>query len=359
MIRSRQDKWILTAWENKVVYDECILFAPDIHTRETAPCRLLFEPERILSVRSDYLNREYAEGIDYEVKDGCIVRLPGGSLPYFSFDESYPETPASIAVDSVFVPGRYVRFENAGIETHKRQIKVTYERRGGMPDFVRPILDDLPVTKRKLQNKEDMHILFYGDSFMAGCDASGASGIVPYMDTLDCLIVKSLAEFYDHPRIRFTNTAVGGTVSKWGLDCLNERVFQYNPDLVVIRFGMNDGSTGVEPEEFSETMRSIACEICKHNPDCEVIIMTSELPNPDCKGWTKEHDRYEAFLDAKIQDGNGVSKVRVMDFFKYICSVKGFSSITANFINHPNDFMIRLYANLVASSLGAVIKEQN
>ena len=50
-------KWMEPIWDGRTVYDECLLFTQDVGGIQ--PCPLLFEPETILSVRSDYFDTDY------------------------------------------------------------------------------------------------------------------------------------------------------------------------------------------------------------------------------------------------------------------------------------------------------------
>lgn len=350
---NRMHEWMSSVWNEDIVYDECILFVPDAVSKEIKPCRLLFEPEMIISVHSDYMGIEYSEGQDYLINGSIVERLPGSRIPAFDYDEFFRIQPNEYNIRSASVSGRYVMYDAGGVETIKRQIKVTYKKKNRFPFFPESILQYLPNTKRKLLDREDIHILFYGDSFMEGCDASGKTGIMPYMPTLDRLIIYKLADFYDHEKIRFTNTAVGGTFAEWGLEHIKDKVLNNKPDLVIIRFGMNDGTLGVKPEVFAIQMLQIITAIRMDNPKAECIILMNELPNPDCIGWTKTQDEFERELNERIPNGNGIAKIEIMDMFKHVMKVKGFECITSNFVNHPNDFMIRLYAQYVCAALGA------
>lgn len=232
-------------WQGDIIRNESLLFTPDPVTGETRPCRLLCAPETILRVCSADLRMEYLPDVDYRVENGCIVRLPEGRLPFFSYDEYFLPQPAEIPIASVSCPGRFVRYDPSGAEVLRRQVCVSYTHRGPCP--IQPPVSQLPLlphTAQTLREGRPLTVLFYGDSFMEGCDASGRTGLAPYLPPLDWLVTMALADAYRHPSIRRINTAVGGTTSRWGLEQAKDRLAAYAPELAVIRFGMNDSAPG-------------------------------------------------------------------------------------------------------------------
>ena len=121
-------------WQGDIIRNESLLFTPDPVTGETRPCRLLCAPETILRVCSADLRTEYLPDVDYRVENGCIVRLPEGRLPFFSYDEYFLPQPAEIPIASVSCPGRFVRYED-------------------IADVPAPMEDDMETTLRNIREK--------------------------------------------------------------------------------------------------------------------------------------------------------------------------------------------------------------
>ena len=195
-------------WNGGRIMNETLLFTPDPVAKTTRPCRLLCHPQRILRVCSASGLTDYRADEDYRLEGDCIVPLPGGRMPQFSYEEYFLREPAAIAVCSESCPGRFVRYEPDGLELHRRQVLVSYLHTDvcGVP---RPPeqLSRLPHTARRLRMKQPLSVLFYGDSFMSGCDSSGRSGLAPYLPPLDRLTALLLSESWEHPAIRVSNTA--------------------------------------------------------------------------------------------------------------------------------------------------------
>ena len=65
--------------------------------------------------------------------------------------------------------------------------------------------------------------------------------------------------------IRFNNQSVGGMLAQWGQDKAAELVVPQKPDLVIIGFGMNDGSAKIPPEKYRQNIKSIMDSVLLSN----------------------------------------------------------------------------------------------
>src|SRR5690606_7197451 len=73
-------------------------------------------------------------------------------------------------------------------------------------------------TISKLENKEPIKILFYGDSITTGSNSSGKVGTQPMAETYPQMIKSYLKKKYSYDDIQYTNTAVGGKNSDWAIE---------------------------------------------------------------------------------------------------------------------------------------------
>ncbi len=339
-------------WNGDLIVNETLLFTPDPVTKATRPCRLLCRPQKLLRVCSASGLTDYRAGEDYLLEGDRIVPLPGGRMPRFSFEEYFLREPAAISIRSASCPGRFVRYEPDGLELHRRQVLVSYSHAEvcGVP-CPPGQLSRLPQAARRLRLKQPLNVLFYGDSFISGCDASGRSGLAPYLPPLDRLTALLLAEAWEHPAIQVSNTAVGGTTSRWGAEQAQERVAALLPDLTVVRFGMNDSGAQILPEAYAQNLRSIIKTGREANPQMEFLLLSSETPNPDCLGWTGLQRSYEPALRALADSLPGCGFLSMGALFDAAARRKGYPSLSANLVNHPNDFMIRIYASAITQAL--------
>lgn len=60
-------------------------------------------------------------------------------------------------------------------------------------------------------------------------------------------------------------------------------------------------------------------------------------------------DKYESALLSLEETGFAVT--RITSIYKYLEENKGFYSLTRNGINHPNDFVVRAYAQTFVTML--------
>ena len=77
-------------------------------------------------------------------------------------------------------------------------------------------------------------------------------------------------------QVTFTNTACSGKTSAWGLENLQERVLDLNPDLVFLEFAINDAATkhGISTEDCHGNLDSLVKRIRAQNPDVEIVLQT-------------------------------------------------------------------------------------
>ncbi len=181
---------------------------------------------------------------------------------------------------SEFKEDRFLMFGEVDTIT-KYQITVTYEHDGGWDGEI-PIYQGTKFKNflTKLERKEPVTFLFYGDSITVGCNASGTEyggNIKPYMPNFATLVVDELSSIYE-TKINYVNAAVGGMNTDWGVENVHERVCKYASDLVIIGFGMND--FGLSPTEFIEKIKNIISEVKKIVPNCEFIVCSTTVPNP-------------------------------------------------------------------------------
>src|SRR5690606_21919188 len=124
-----------------------------------------------------------------------------------------------------------------------------------------------------------LKIVFYGNSIEVGGNTSGYLGVKPFMPNWTQLVVYQLRSTYTSD-ISYINNAKGGMVAQWGVENAEERVANEKPDLVVIAFGMNDGTFGVPESTFIGQLQKIMETASKNNPNCEFILVTPMLANP-------------------------------------------------------------------------------
>lgn len=86
------------------------------------------------------------------------------------------------------------------------------------------------------------------------------------------MVVHSLEEQYN-TEITLENPSVEGMASNWGVENAKQLVADEAPDLVIIAFGMNDGSKGTNTVAFKNNIETIMNVVKNDNLDCEFILV--------------------------------------------------------------------------------------
>ncbi len=344
-----QDIYLEKYWKGNVVYNESVfpLCEPD---GSIPPMTLMYDVKKIVSVRDGTLGKVYKYGVDYTITDGKLIILPTGSIPRYAYSNYMTYTdPKS---DTTWIPTRDGGWTNVNrvADYHKLQLNVTYVHED---TWEGPVISSklafLPNTYEKLQSGERLVVVFNGDSVTYGCDASSMLKLSPNMPYWADMTIASLKKEYNHSRIDYANTAVGGTVSEWGSENYYENIAKYVPDLVFLGFGTNDGSLGVDVATYEANMKAIISKVRSVNPNCEFVLVAPCVPNRNTSMGTALHEQYVSVLESL--EGDGIALVNMQEIHEYMISAKKYVDMTSNNVNHPNDFFIRFYAQAMTATL--------
>ncbi len=332
------ESYMEPVWEGTTAYEESVWpVAEQDGTVKDIP--LLYHADKILSVQNLARTVTYQQGKDYILADGKL-RIPKGSgIPVTSYDTCHPS-------NGMFSDGNggYVYWEEGtGIVT--RQIYVTYQHSDSW-EGKKPIDKSslLPKTIQRLKNRQDLKIVFYGDSITEGYNTSGFVNTAPYMPKWSSLVTEYLKKAYPFSNITEVNTGLSGKDTRWGVQNITERVTDHDPDLAVLAFGMNDGGQR-SAEEYVANLQAMIDAIHAKNPDCEIVLVSTTLPNPDVPEVQGKHEAYEEPMLAMEQEGIVVANMTAMH--RALIEKKSFRDMTGNNINHPNDYLARVYGQVV------------
>lgn len=331
------------------------LILPIKKSEKGATAQLLFPAKKILKIQDVYLEKEYKEQQDWVFNGREILLTEHSPIPFLRADQLlFKEDKKK---DGFYQPakdsGYFVLYdEHKLFPSH--QLAVTYvpERRrkiSGQPSklYDQKIHGKLTRTSQKLKKGEPLKIVFYGNSIEVGGNTSGYLGVKPFMPNWTQLVVHNLRSRYAS-EIAYANNAKGGMVAQWGVENAEERVANENPDLVVIAFGMNDGTFAVPEAEFIRQLQQIMDITSSKNPNCEFILVTPMLANPVAVQSKKQEDYRLPIL--KLAN-KGVAVADVTAWHKWLLNYKSYQDMIANNINHPNDYLARWYAHVVSAIL--------
>lgn len=337
-MRLKLEQWLEPFWKSDTMVDESVLMVPNAKGIPEAP--LLFEPIRIVTVKSAGLDVTYREGADWRYAEGRLQLLRGSLAPTLTREELYP------AGSVLWHEGHWF---------HERHLAVTYTH---APDAWRgPIpageeRQRLARTLEKLRNGRPLRIVLYGDSIAEGYNASGfASGeapVPPHMPSWGELVAWQLGKRYG-TEIVFRNAALACKDSCWGARYARKLVARERPDLVMLAFGMNDGSAKLAPEAFIANMRAIMNEAKVGNLTAEFLLVSPMLPNPASSAAGLQAAYAEPLRRLCRQEG--AAFVDMTGVHQELLKRKPYWDMTGNHINHPNDYLIRWYAQQISGTL--------
>ena len=343
--------YVKPIWEGDTIYYETVLFVGE---EDCAP--LLFPIKEVVAVYNYGLDIEYVKGKDYEIIDGKIKRIKGGNAPYCPVDDYYLTEQAQYAIGIVNNRERAPegkKFFNFGEKDSfsKYQIAVTYRHDGENSTLVPESKGERFSNFINKLKKGKASMLFFGDSITYGCNSSGTpmGGMVkPFAESYPVMVHKTLQDKYG-AEIEYVNTAVGGWSTFNGVEALDERVLNRNYDLMVLAFGMNDGIT--ELKTYYERTEKMVLEFRKNNPDGEVLLVATTYPNTE-SDWVRNQP---LFVDELYKLEEKYSFVGVADMTKMHYNLletgKRYRDMTGNNVNHPNDFLARIYAQVVLKTI--------
>lgn len=338
------EQLMIPVWDTEVIYDEALTM---VRSNGVCEAPLLFMPLEILKVTSADKTKEYEEGIDYEV-EGNIFRLTENSR-IFAFEENELifETEQPNGTTYPTVDGKWSLLQG-GHYFHDRQIEVTYKKAKTESEFTVDFCGHLlPKTMKKLQNKEPLKIVLFGDSISEGSNSSGRMMTTPFLPVWGQLLALKLGQHYE-TTVNLINTAKGGMDSLWAIENASELAGKHKPDLAIIAFGMNDRE---EADKFAKNLEKIKEIILEDSPETEFILCATTAANPIIRmpGWYIHQDAYRETVLALEEPGTAIADFNSMQ--KYLMKAKRYIDLTGNNVNHPNDFMARCHAHVIADML--------
>jgi len=330
------DEYMKPFWKSDTIYNETVL----LYSKSGAPAngKLLFMPDKILSVKNFSQTANYWHPVDYSLEGNVIMRAQNSHMP-FRADTSF-DTKNNLA----------------WFNTQSQWITVTYTHHDKWDGPVSNFKGDLlPQTMAKLKAKKNLRIAAFGMSITRGMDVSSYDTIPPYMPTYVDLFARQLRKAYHYDRIKLFNAGLPGSVVDWGAHYADKYVNPLKPDLVILDFGMND-FWRLPSEVFKGYMETIITKIRKVNPNVEFILLSNMAFDPD---YVLDSDKYKSYYQGNLEgyskvlkamEGTGMANLDMYDISQAIYSRKKAKDCLVNPL-HPNDYMARWYAQGLAQLL--------
>lgn len=336
-------------WKSGRMYAETVLALKREGDAEACGS-LAFKPLKIEKVTDYTGSKVYREGKDYVLDGRKIIFKQDGCVPQIAFSQLVGKDigafPASDKVNKIYCA------EGSFLQEHQAAVTYTFEK----SDFPLEIgvSEKLSAALSKLKSAEKFRILFYGDSITTGCSSSGWQNLPPFTPSYTRLVHGGLQEAYGR-EIEYENTAVGGTGTDWALENVEERLISLKPDLTVLAFGINDGIL-VSKDKYKRNVAEIIKKTRKQLRDAQFLLVDCFTPSPYALT-----ENYQPFLGTQRQfwqadrelcdEFEGVDTAPLGSVHDVLLQSKFYADMLVNNINHPNDFLTRLFAQVILAKL--------
>lgn len=328
-----------------------------------AEIRLAYPIKKIISVRSFDLKTVYEEGKDYFVNEnGELQIIMEGKIPYLKWEDyrlnEYVDKEKQIA--SADAIGSHIVAElfshNDGMSAWTVVVTYTHEQ-SDIYDVVQEKSEKVTTFLNKLKTQKSATVVSYGDSITYGWGASGMKDVnkPPFTPPYAYMVVEYLQNRFG-AQINHENFSVSGMCTDWAEKDENvQKVIDACPDLVILAFGMNDAG-GFHPNVFYEKMLNIITKVRKVHKDVPFVIVSSIMPNPLVafaagSSICRYHAEYPRVFEKLQNNLPFVAYANVTKMHNLLLERKSLQDTLSNNVNHPNDFMHRVYAQSVLKTI--------
>lgn len=361
-------KFMYPIWDGEISYAEAA-FVRESEKRTVEPIELLYPIEELVSVRSADLKTEYVNGKDYYVDgEGRLCIIEDGNIPILKYEDYFFKLSNSEHQQNNLAT-KFPAADNYGWGYIRAEIgagkpgmsewtlAVTYKH--SSESVVNEPADKSEAYERlvdKLMAGEDITLVSTGDSITDGWSASGKSGglIPPYCPPYNALVENFIRVAYG-AKVIHHNVGVSGSNTNGGVEKLEE-ICQKDPDLVIIAFGMNDGCS-MEPATYIANINKMVSTIEERCPEACIVVVGTCLPNPEV-AWSpggasilKYHIDYADHLKEAEASWTNARFADVTTANVEMLERKVYQDLSGSNSNHPNDYMHRVYAQVVLRTM--------
>lgn len=356
-------------WEGDTVYHETVMF----YAGRTM-AKLAFPIKSVVSVRSYDLQTEYVAGRDYIVEKGRLVIPAGSQIPVY---ENVADLVTCDDAYSFDMPKVNMWEANSW----RWQVCVTYKHTKTWKNASYQVKDNGAVfdkLRAKFESGAAVNVVAAGDSIVSGWEASRFSKkeliykrdkpvseypvkkkstwkvcgwqSLPTWGVKEWArqVVSGLKDEYGNKNISYENVAISGTTSDVMADETNYDYLMAgkNSDLFILGYGMNEFSMSLEQSRAN--YEKILSYLFARDNDATVLLVSPFVPNMPNLGWLAN---YEQMLYQVAAQHKNVGVAPVYSMCTQLLNSKKVLDYGANELNHPNDFMHKVYAQVCLAAM--------
>ena len=132
----------------------------------------------------------------------------------------------------------------------------------------------------------------------------------------------------------------------------HQQIDKYGCDIIFYAFGMNTG--GQNAQGFANQAKTFADKLFNEAPDAKLVMVSSMLPNTEGTNDSPVQYQEEALkpIIKALQDaGHVVELDPLQSVHKVIDAAKRFRDHSGNNMNHPGDYLQRVYAQVALQTI--------
>lgn len=213
-------------------------------------------------------------------------------------------------------------------------------------------------AKQNMFEEKPVTIAFLGDSVTQGCfecyikSNGNIETVFDYKNAYSTRIREMLSILYPNVQVNIINSGISGDKVFNARTRIDRDITPFSPDLVVVSFGLNDSSAGIEGiEKYGDDLKYIFNEVAKNGAD--VIFLTQNAMNINVSCHLKDEALIRTAIGAMERQNSGILKaymdkakeiakecgVKVCDIYpvweKLISAGVDVTELLSNKINHP------------------------
>lgn len=196
-------------------------------------------------------------------------------------------------------------------------------------------------------------IVIFGDSVSHGA----VRDYIDYENVYWNRLKKMLNQYRSYVPVNMINSSIGGVTAEDSIQRIEKQVLKYEPDLVIVCFGLND--VNLELDVYINSLKTIFARC--NDAGLDVIFMTPNMLNTRVAEDTPKNYLAYAAKTAEMQNNGRMDKymsaavslaekmgITVCDCYKKwkaISETEDVTMLLANRINHPTPEMHALFAS--------------
>ncbi|MBO5879735.1 MAG: GDSL family lipase [Clostridia bacterium] len=215
------------------------------------------------------------------------------------------------------------------------------------------IKEKIMLDRDGLTKHGAIDIVIFGDSVSHGA----VRDYIDYENVYWNRLKKMLNQYRSYVPVNMINSSIGGVTAEDSIQRIEKQVLKYEPDLVIVCFGLND--VNLELDVYINSLKTIFARC--NDAGLDVIFMTPNMLNTRVAEDTPKNYLAYAAKTAEMQNNGRMDKymsaavslaekmgITVCDCYKKwkaISETEDVTMLLANRINHPTPEMHALFAS--------------